>query len=156
MPSKDVQDYLEKGMYGAPQLKPEEKRQYLGTFRERVYLTMTIAEMRDKKNVTHFKQELQDNPGQQLLLNAAADFSLQNNYMIIAQKANCPFKIIDSDEALSDETIGLVYAGDTAVNVEKVAVSEKYAPVRKTSEQVTATAEKPEEKTSFFAKLFKK
>lgn len=156
MAPKDVQDYLEKGMYGAPQLKPEEKKQYLGTFRERVYLTMTIAEMRDKKNVTHFKQELQDNPGQQLLLNAAADFSLQNDYMVIAQKANCPFKIIDSDEALSDETIGLVYAGDTAVNIEKVAVSEKYATIRTKTELATPPTEQAEEKTGFFAKLFKK
>ena len=156
MPSKDVQDYLEKGMYGAPQLKPEEKKQYLGTFRERVYLTMTIAEMRDKKNVTHFKQELQNNPDQQLLLNASADFSLQNTYMVIAQKANCPFKIIDSDEALSDETIGLVYAGETAVDIEKVSVSEKYAPVRTPAEQLTTTTEQPKEKTGFFAKLFKK
>lgn len=156
MSQTDVQDYLEKGMYGAPQLKPEEKRQYLGTFRERIFLTMTIAEMADKKNITHFKQELTDNPQQQVLINAAVDFPIQNDYMIAAQKAKCPFKIVDTENQNSPEAIGLVYASETAVNLETVDVTKKYQTVLQ-QKKTESPKSKPVEgkKSSWFTRLFK-
>nr|WP_290032754.1 DUF1694 domain-containing protein [Ligilactobacillus cholophilus] len=44
-----LQEHLNKGMYGTPQLKPDEQRKYLGTFRERVDLTMTFAQLNSGK-----------------------------------------------------------------------------------------------------------
>ncbi|MBP2966807.1 DUF1694 domain-containing protein, partial [Acinetobacter baumannii] len=41
MTQKDIQDYLDNGMYGAPQIRPDEVKKYLGTFRERVIFSMT-------------------------------------------------------------------------------------------------------------------
>lgn len=155
MSQTDVQDYLEKGMYGTPQLKPEEKRQYLGTFRERIFLTMTIAEMTDKKNITHFRQELADNPQQQVLINAAVDFAIQNDYMVAAQKANCPFKIVDTENQNSPEAIGLVYASETAVNIETVAVTQKYQTTpQQTKEDPFESKPVEGKKKSWFSRLF--
>ena len=47
MSKDDVQSHLDKGMYGTPLVNPEEQHKYMGTFRERCYLSMTVAEMKD-------------------------------------------------------------------------------------------------------------
>lgn len=50
MSKDDVQSHLDKGMYGTPLVNPEEQNKYMGTFRERCYLSMTVAEMNDPVN----------------------------------------------------------------------------------------------------------
>lgn len=156
MSKKDVQDYLDKGMYGTPQIKPEEQRKYLGTFRERIFFAMTIQEMRDKKNLAYFKKELQANPNQQLLINAAVGFSIQNEYMIVAQQQRSNFKIVDTDNQSHPEAIGLVYATDYAVNCEVISISEKYGEQKLTAPQTKpSTTSTSDKKESWFGKLFK-
>lgn len=157
MSEKNVQDYLEKGMYGTPQLRPDEQRKYLGTFRERIYLSMTMAEIRDPKNLAYFKQELSLNPQQQVLINAAVSSRYQNDYMVAAQKANCPFKIVDTENQTSPEAIALVYISNEAVNVEVIAISEKYPLAKKTAvpSQKTSVSDTPPAKKSWLSRLFK-
>lgn len=152
---KDVQDYLEKGMFGTPQLKPDEQRKYLGTFRERVYLSMTIAEMRNKKNLRHLKTELTQNPNNQLLINAAVGMTIQSDYMKVAQEAGCQFKIVDTDHKADNQSIGLVYAGETAVNLEAISVTDKYGSQAKKNTSEKNNEEKIEKKKGFFEQLFK-
>ncbi|QIL46087.1 YueI family protein [Vagococcus coleopterorum] len=152
---KDVNDYLEKGLYGSPQIKPEEKNTYLGTFRERIYLAMTVSEMKKNENVTLLKKYLQDNPGHQLLLNGDLDFSDQSVYMAVAQKNNISFKIVDTDKDLTLEDIGLVYATNEAVNQENISI-ERFKS--KTTTEKNTLEDEPTE--NFFKriwmKLFKK
>ena len=53
--SDELEKRLDTGMYGTPRVNPDEQRKYLGTFRERCYLNMTVAEMKKrttKRNVT--------------------------------------------------------------------------------------------------------
>lgn len=154
MANKDVQDYLEKGMYGAPQIKPDEKRKYLGTFRERIYLSMTLAEMSNTRNLTYFKEELTTNPNHQVLINAAVASHLQNTYMVATQKANCPFKIVDTDNQAHPQAIGLVYAAEEAVNVERISVTEKYGRPATEKKEAVIPTEQPKKKT-WISKLFK-
>ena len=39
--------HLQNSTFGVPKVNPDEQRRYLGTFRERVSLAMTIAEVND-------------------------------------------------------------------------------------------------------------
>ena len=48
--SDELEKRLDTGMYGTPRVNPDEQRKYLGTFRERCYLSMTVAEMKKKDN----------------------------------------------------------------------------------------------------------
>lgn len=156
MGNKDVQDYLDKGMYGAPQIKPDEKRKYLGTFRERIYLSMTLAEMSNTRNLAYFKEELTNNPNHQVLINAAVASHLQNTYMVASQKAKCPFKIVDTENQQQPDAIGLVYAGEEAVDIDPISVTEKYAnlaPTPKPEPPILATDSA--KKKSWLSKLFK-
>ena len=44
MAGDDLNDRLTESLYGTPQVKPDEQRKYLGTFRERVALTLDQGE----------------------------------------------------------------------------------------------------------------
>ena len=46
--SDELEKRLDTGMYGTPRVNPDEQRKYLGTFRERCYLSMTVAEMKKR------------------------------------------------------------------------------------------------------------
>ncbi|MBC8930811.1 DUF1694 domain-containing protein, partial [Escherichia coli] len=39
--AENIDDYLEKGMYGAKEINPAEKKNYSGTYRERVLIALT-------------------------------------------------------------------------------------------------------------------
>ncbi len=54
MAQDDVKSHLDKGLYGTPLVNPEEQHKYLGTFRERCYLSMTVAEMIQPKTKKTF------------------------------------------------------------------------------------------------------
>ena len=45
MVNKNVEDYLQEGIYGQKQNKPEERNMYLTTLRERVEIALTIGLM---------------------------------------------------------------------------------------------------------------
>lgn len=59
MAQDDVKSHLDKGLYGTPLVNPEEQHKYLGTFRERCYLSMTVAEMIQPKNKENFLKRTQ-------------------------------------------------------------------------------------------------
>ena len=78
MSKDDVQSHLDKGMYGAPLVNPEEQHKYMGTFRERCYLSMTVAEMKDPINKENFLKEIEKQPDVTVLLNGSLPLTIRN------------------------------------------------------------------------------
>ena len=39
----EIDQRIQNGIYGTPKIKPDEQRHYMGTFRERVWLTILVA-----------------------------------------------------------------------------------------------------------------
>jgi len=136
---KDIQDYLDKGMYGAPQIKPDEQRKYLGTFRERVFLALTINEMKEQKHVKYFEQELKKQPDYHVLINGNVDMEDQLNFISVAQKCNCSFTVVETKQQEPDNPLGLVYAADEAINQEMISLSEKYSKSTSKSHSMVET-----------------
>ena len=60
------------GIHGAPELRPEEKRRYLGSFRERVIQAVTFEQLRTKAGLQVMVEALQDPRGVELLIHDAA------------------------------------------------------------------------------------
>lgn len=149
MSQKDVNDYLEKGMYGTPQIKPEEKKQYLETYRERVFLAVTFEELASKDTLSLIKTELTNNPGHQLLLNSQLDSTIQQSYMILAKKTQTDFKIINTEQEKTTTEIGLVYGTDCAVDFPDISLKRLQIEVPSDTKPTT-------EKVSFFQKIWKK
>lgn len=147
MSPNNVQDYLNKGMYGSNQTNPEERRKYLGSLRERIYLTMTIEQVLSNNYVEALKKEIQLHPDNTLLLNGSIDMGSLSPYIQLSNSLNCSFRIITDDNS-EESPIGLVYAAPEAVNIEVVDVSEKYP-------KPVADEEPPSpKKKSFFKRFF--
>lgn len=150
MAEDNLQKHLDAGRYGVPKINPDEQKEYLGTFRERCLLSMTIKEMRDKDNEAGLLMEIHKEPTARLLINGAISTSLQQRYMSIATKEKVDFTIVSDAVADTDSKIGLLLVADYAVNVPVIDVEKKYPELQKDNE-----SEQPKEKSSFWNRLFK-
>lgn len=151
MPEKSsMEQHLDAAMYGTPKIKPDEQRHYLGTFRERVSLAMTIAEVVDHQNLAAFITEITEHPDYQVLLNGHIAQSDLGPYLKVASQHNVKFTIRqDTIYGINDSDLGLVVASDTAINQAPIALSKKY-PDTPSSSQDNST------KPGLLGRLFNK
>lgn len=147
MSEQDLQTHLDKGRYGAPLINPDEQHKYLGTFRERCYLSMTITEMKNAAYRQAFTLELKNYPEAKVLLNGAAPEALQGTYIQLISQAGRNFTIINDHVSNDPESVGLLLVTDEAVDEPEIDIAKKH-PV---SQKKEAPA-----KPSFFKKLFGK
>ncbi|MDT6980991.1 YueI family protein [Levilactobacillus zymae] len=122
-----MEQHLDAAMYGTPKIKPDEQRHYLGTFRERVSLAMTIAEVVDHQNLAAFITEITAHPDYQVILNGHIDQSDLGPYLKVASQHNVAFTIRqDNIYGIADSDLGLVVAAATAINQSPIALAKKY------------------------------
>jgi uncharacterized protein YueI len=152
----EVQKHLDKGRYGSPLVNPDEQHKYMGTFRERCYLSMTISEMEKPENQENLSEELDKHPDASILLNGAMPESLQSTYIQLATKKKAQFTVINDFVKDEPDSFGLLLAAKEAVNEPVIDIEEKYP---KTTTQEEDGPEQPEEKKekkeSFWSKLFR-
>ena len=148
MAEDQIQKHLDKGRFGTPQINPDEQRKYLGTFRERCYLSMTIGQMKDKDNQQKLLTDLKNNPGSQILLNGQISESLQGAYIQLITKTQHPFTVVNDFSGEDPGDIGLLVVAKEAVNQPVIDVDEKY-PDQKEPEEV-----EKKDKPGFFDRLF--
>lgn len=118
-----VEDYLEKGMYGPKETKPEERRKFLGTLRERVIIALTKSQVMEPGVYEEVTQSMQEHPSSLLLLNGELDYSFLADYIKAAHKQNISFSIVRNKEFRTN--IGLVLAYPYAVDKENIYISKK-------------------------------
>lgn len=147
MAKDELQQHLDKGRYGA-KINPDEQRKYLGTFRERCFVSMTVREMRNQQDRNNLIEELKKYPEGKLLINGGVSEQLQSEFIGLASKNATDFTIVNDAQVESEESIGVLLVTDHAVNQEIIDIEEKYQ-----TKNVDSKAEtKP--KKSFFSKLF--
>lgn len=147
MSSDNMQNYLNKGMYGANQTKPEERQKYLGSLRERIFVSMTIEQLTSTNYLDALKKEVNKHPNNILLFNGSVDIEKLDPYIKLGNQLNCSFRIVTDDFA-QKSNIGLVYVAPQAVNNDIIDVAEKYPKSDESSEK------KAPEKKSFFKRFF--
>lgn len=147
MTENNLDPHLQSGLYGTPQLHPDEQRKYLGTFRERVSLAMTIDEVTAADNMSGFEKELVAHPDYHVLLNGMVDQDALTPYITLAHQYNVNFTLTsNSEDPAGAEIMGLVVAAEkTAINESTIDINEKY-PIVKT--------DTPQPKKTFFENLF--
>lgn len=148
MADDQLQSHLDRGRYGSPLVNPEEQHKYMGTFRERCVLSMTVAEMKKKDNQLRFVKELKKYPELTILLNGALPEQLQATYIQLATQNKVNFTVINDFVEASPESFGLLITAKEAVNKEVIDIEEKYATSN------TPEAIKPKENKGFWHKLF--
>lgn len=135
MPEKDsLTERLDNAISGTPKLHPDEQRQYLGTFRERVSLLMPINQVEQGLFQSAFTKELTAHPEYQIIFNGHIAIESLQPYIKIAGHLGRAFTIVQDDfYGDSPENTGLVVISKTAINVYPIEADQKYATNDETS-----------------------
>jgi uncharacterized protein YueI len=136
---------LKEGMYGPKEIKPEEKRQFLGTFRERVVIALKIGQVAQQKIYPKVEQNMKEYTKAHLFLNGNISYEQLSKYVKLANKYSIEHTIVTNKE--HDTEIGLVLAMDQAIDKEDIYVENAV-------EQPEQTQDSKKKKASFFTKLF--
>jgi len=116
-----VEDYLKQGMYGPKVTNPDERRQFLGTLRERVEIALTQAQVMEQETFKEVEQAMKNHSKLHLYLNGQIDYRFLSKYIKLANQNDIQFTIENNKEHKTD--IGLVLAHEDAVNKENIYVT---------------------------------
>ena len=146
----NLQQRIDQSASGRPLVKPDEQAMYLGSFRERCYISMTVKQMKKETNKTLLTRALTAYPEAKVLIHGNLPTSLQSNYIQIVTTNKHAFTIVTPKQPLNDDVIGLLLVSDQAVHEEIIDLEEKF---QKNESKVTPHKESKEKK-GFWSKWF--
>lgn len=150
--SDDLSKRVEQAAQGiTPQTKPDERRRYLGSLRERVYVRMNNAEVKDSKLTSLFLQHIDDFKGYTILINGnIIDDGFLGDVESACSKKNIPFTLVNNETAKTGpEDSAVLVVSKNAINRQRIKIGQVYAP-----ELPKTELEAPKKKESFWHKLF--
>lgn len=121
MSGPNLDDYLNQGIYGKKETRPEERRKFLGTLRERVLLALTQPQVREEGIYKEVEEALSKNPKSKMLLNGQMNYSYLSKYTKLSEKHGVEFTMVTNEDYNSD--LGLVLTLDEAINQEEIYVT---------------------------------
>lgn len=92
--SEDLSEFIRTRAYGIPQLKPDEKRAFLGNFRERVAMAVSVGQLHDSRMTKLLDDVLTRYPDYRVYLNGRMSQALISKYMKQALAHHYPFTIM--------------------------------------------------------------
>lgn len=129
-----LQQHLDSAIHGAPQTNPDERRQYLGSLRERVFLGITNQELATAQ--AKFEAHLTDYKPYSVLLNGKNPVA--TNYLAALSEHAIPFTLVNNETAKTEpEAFGLLVVAKDAINHEMITLDARY-PDSKTTTQDTS------------------
>lgn len=118
---------IDNAVYGTPKIKPDEQRRYLGTFRERVCLTISVAELHEQNWEDAVTAELAKGIGQLVFINGNLPHTEVHPYVRAAARAGAAFTMKTDPEFKTGPTaLAVVVASKTAVYQSPVDVKKRY------------------------------
>ncbi|MDR6120521.1 uncharacterized protein YueI [Bacillus sp. SLBN-46] len=141
MKKPTVDEVLQQGIYGAMETKPDERRKYLGTLRERIIVAMKKSQVAETEVYPQIEQWMKENPRAHLFLNGNMSYEDLSKYVKMANKQKIEHTIVTNKE--HDSEIGLVLAMDHAIDKEEIYITKK-----------VAVQQEVKKSKGFFAKLF--
>ncbi|MGT2771775.1 YueI family protein [Streptococcus marimammalium] len=150
----DLHEKVLKGAFGEKRLNPDEQRYYLGTFSERVVLTILI-EMTEKDKIKTFfpkaLEHLTEQYDRKLFVKISPQIalSLQMHYLKIAQEHGINATIID--EKSSNSPFGVVIHTQSPEYLDKTDIFDVFPKLLSDKKETN----RPQKK-SLFKRLFKK
>ncbi|WP_283679852.1 DUF1694 domain-containing protein [Lentilactobacillus sp. Marseille-Q4993] len=106
-----IEDFIKQHAFGAPEIKPDEKREFLGNFRERVALALTIAELNNSNSPAMVEKVVQEYPEYRMYLNGRMADSMIDQYMKIAIKNNYQFTVLVQNGVRVDQKVSMTNFG---------------------------------------------
>ncbi|MGM9892079.1 YueI family protein [Limosilactobacillus sp.] len=122
-----VEQRIDNAVYGTPKIKPDEQRKYLGTFRERVCLTISVTQLHTQNWEKAVTSELAKGIGQLVFINGNLPHEEVHPYIQAAARAGATFTMKTEPEFKTDPTaLAVVVASKTAVYQSPVDVQKRY------------------------------
>ncbi|WP_059172264.1 YueI family protein [Bacillus sp. FJAT-27445] len=143
MPKPSIDDVLQQGIHGQKEIKPEERRRFLGTIRERVLVALTKKQVYAPGTFPEVEKLMKDYPDAHLYMNGHMSYEEFSKYLKKANEHDIEYTIVTNKE--HDSEIGLVLACHYAVDKEEIYIIEN-------SGKAEVEAPAPGKK-GFFAKL---
>ncbi|VEF47872.1 cytoplasmic protein [Bacillus freudenreichii] len=146
----NLEDYLEKGMYGPKQTKIEERKKFLGTIRERIIVALTKSQVMEPGLYPEVEKLMNEHPKSVLLLNGELGYSYLSDYIKKARQKKIPFSIVRDKDHYTD--IGLVLTYHHAIDKKNIYIN-------KEPQKFTAMPKKKKKKRapfSLFKRIFKR
>ncbi|WP_125766601.1 YueI family protein [Lapidilactobacillus wuchangensis] len=145
----DVNNRLNNAMYGTPQTLPDQRRQFLGSLRERVLLELDIQDLNNPRAFDLFHQHLNEyrDPQQSALINGKVDHDLIGSFLKELAQQNFPFTLVNKPETPDEPTsTAILIVNEAAVNHETVNLLQLH-PL--TTSATTEKKKQPEKKGFF-------
>ncbi|GEL06941.1 YueI family protein [Salisediminibacterium halotolerans] len=108
-----LEQLLHQGMYGTPELKPQEKALFLSNFAERVLIALTRSQVRKNGVYDEIARALKNENNIRLYVNGEMNYTYYHDYILLANKHHIPFTVINDSK---DSPLGLVIAAGEAVH----------------------------------------
>lgn len=123
MANKNVEDYLQEGIHGQKQNKPEERNMFLSTLRERVEIALTVGQVMQEGVYKEVTESMTPSQSLTLYLNGSITYSYLSKYIKLANEKNIPFTIVQNKG--TNTSIGLVLAHSSAVDKANIYVEDE-------------------------------
>ncbi|MDD6431950.1 MAG: YueI family protein [Lactobacillaceae bacterium] len=144
---------IENAIYGTPKIKPDEQRRYLGTFRERVCLTISVQELHEQNWQPALVAELKRGIGNLVFLNGNLPHEDIHPYLLATNQHGGIFTMkTDPEFRTNPEALAVVVAAKTGVYQSPVDVEKRYPQFKVSSESTPKPIDS--EKHGFFYRLF--
>ncbi|MGE7878951.1 YueI family protein [Peribacillus muralis] len=137
MSRSKVEDYLEQGIYGPKEIKPGERREFLGTLRERVVIVLKKSQVFETNVYPEIEQMMKRHSDANLLLNGQMDYQYLGKYIKLATRHDIPYKIVLNKDHNSE--LGLVLAEKDAINKEEIYVEKQKQTIQVKKEKSMKT-----------------
>lgn len=124
-----VEQALIVGLHGAPELRYNEKLQYLGEFKERIIKKLTRNQVWEKGIYPEILLALQDQRADKLIINGSIDYNVIEKYKALAATCN-KTSTVRSDPEFQGDT-GLIVISDEAVDVQDILVEDRSSRLRR-------------------------
>ncbi|WML24042.1 YueI family protein [Neobacillus sp. OS1-33] len=144
MKKTTVDEVLQQGIYGPLETKPDERRKFLGTLRERIVVALTKSQVAETSVYPKVEKEMKERPQSHLFLNGNMSYETLSKYVKLATKYKIEHTLVTNKE--HDSEIGLVLAMDYAIDQEDIFITNKEPVLQK----------EVKKNKGFFAKIFKK
>ncbi|MEE6635521.1 YueI family protein [Limosilactobacillus pontis] len=149
----DDEQRIENAIYGTPKIRPDEQRKYLGTFRERVCLTISVKELHEQNWQPALVAELKRGIGNLVFLNGNLPHEEIHPYLLATNQHGGSFTMKTDPEFKTDpDSLAVVVAAKTGVYQSPVDVEKRY-PQFKVG-QHPAAKQTDDEHHGFFYRLF--
>ncbi|CAH2717663.1 putative protein YueI [Neobacillus rhizosphaerae] len=123
MKKPTVDEVLQQGIYGPLETKPDERRKYLGTLRERIIVALKNSQVAEAEIYPQVELYMKGNPSAHLFLNGNMNYENLSKYVKLATKYKIEHTIVTNKE--HDTEIGLVLAMGHAIDKEEIFITKK-------------------------------